>query len=172
MFGKIILNASSILVTATATAVLRESISLMVPWLMVMTAVIIADLASGVRKCLKLGVKVSPSTAFRETISKWLVYIAFVLAVCMIDVVANDDIDFAKWACLFVVVFEMGSIVSNILRPYGIIITPKGLVKWFLRKTPLGDDADDLIKEENIKEAKEYENEKWNMRGKSKKHDE
>lgn len=166
MVYKVILNTSSVLVTASATAVLRDSLSLMIPWLLVMTAVILADLASGVRKSIKLGVKVSPSTAFRETIGKWIVYLAFVLAVCMIDVVANDNIGFAKWACLFVVVIEMGSVISNLLRPYGLIVTPKSIVKWFLRKTPIGEDVDDIVKEEAIKEARKFENEKWNKKQK------
>ena len=164
MIYKIILNISSVILTASALAVLKESISLMIPWLLVMTAVILADLASGVRKSMKLGVRVSPSTAFRETVSKWIVYLAFVLAVCMIDVVANDNINFAKWACLFVVVIEMGSVVSNLLRPYGIIVTPKSLIRWFVRKTPLGDDADELLKEETIEEARRFEDDKWNKK--------
>ena len=166
MTYKMLLIGCSTFLSATAMAVLKDSIALMIPWLLVMTAVILADLASGVRKSMKLGVRVSPSTAFRETVSKWIVYLAFVLAVCMIDVVANDNIGFAKWACLFVVVIEMGSVVSNLLRPYGIIVTPKNIIKWFLRKTPLGDDADDLTREETIEEARRFENEKWNKKDK------
>lgn len=114
---------------------------------------------------MKLGVRVSPSTAFRETVSKWIVYLAFVLAVCMIDIVADDNINFAKWSCLFVVVIEMGSVVSNLLRPYGIIVTPKSLIKWFLKKTPLGEESEELLKEEAIEEARKFEDEKWNKKG-------
>ena len=164
MISKIVLMSSSLLVGSTALALLGDSVEVMVPWMMVMTAVILADLAAGVRKSLKLGVRVSPSTAFRETVGKWIVYMAYVLAVSMIDVEAGWNMYFAKWACLAAIAFEGGSIISNLLRPYGIIVTPMSVIKWFLRKTPLGEDTDELVKEEAIEEAKKFEDEKWNRK--------
>ena len=163
MISKVILMSSSLLVGSTALALLGDSVEVMVPWMMVMTAVILADLAAGVRKSLKLGVRVSPSTAFRETVGKWIVYMAYVLAVSMIDVEAGWNMYFAKWACLAAIAFEGGSIMSNLLRPYGIIVTPMSVIKWLLRKTPIGD-TDEVLKEENIIEAREFEDKKWNTK--------
>lgn len=156
---------SSLLVGSTALALLGESVDVMVPWMMVMTAVILADLAAGIRKSVKLGVKVSPSTAFRETVGKWIVYMAYVLAVSMIDVKAEWGMYFAKWACLAAIIFEGGSIVSNLLRPHGIIVSPLSIIKWLLRKTPIGD-TDEVLKEDVICEAAKFENAKWNVKTK------
>ena len=167
MTYKLILFASSTLVASTALALLGDTVEIMLPWMMVMTAVILADLAAGVRKSIKLGVRVSPSTAFRETVGKWVVYVAYVLAVSMIDVAADFGLTFAKWACLFAIAFEGGSVVSNLLRPYGIIVTPKSILQWLLRKSPLKMDdgeSDSLLKEENIRAAKKAENDKWNRK--------
>ena len=162
---------SSLLVGSTALALLGESVEVMVPWMIVMTSVILADLAAGVRKSIKLGVKVSPSTAFRETVGKWIVYMAYVLAVSMIDVKAEWGMYFAKWACLAAIIFEGGSIVSNLLRPHGIIVSPLSIIKWLLRKTPIGD-TDEVLKEDVISEAARFENEKWNVKTKRDKDDE
>ena len=151
-------------------ALSRQSVALMLPWLIVMTAFVAADLAAGVRKSFKLGVRVSWSMAWRETGGKWLTYTAIILAVCMLNVVATDGDTFAKWACLAIMALEGGSVVSNLLRPYGIVVTPKTILMWLLRKSPLGGDVDELLKEEEVKRAKKEENAKWNTRGK-KNHD-
>ena len=170
----VVQNVASVSVTSLALSVVERSIAEMIPWLMVMVMTVVADLAAGVRKSYKLGVRVSWSTAIRETMGKIVTYIAFVMAVCMIDVVATDGgTIFAKWACLTVVAIEGGSVLSNLLRPYGIIVTPKTILQFFLRKSPLkmsDEDSDELLKEEAIKQAREFENKKWNVKkSKSKK---
>ena len=76
---------------------------------------------------------------------------------------AGWNMYFAKWACLAAIAFEGGSIISNLLRPYGIIVTPMSVIKWLLRKTPIGD-TDEVLKEENIIEAREFEDKKWNTK--------
>lgn len=160
---------SSLFLTAVSLETLTaQSVAIMLPWLLVMTAFVMADLAAGVRKSYKLGVRVSWSTALRETGGKWVTYLAIILAVCLLNVVATEDDIFAKWACLFIMGLEGGSVVSNLLRPYGIVVTPKGLILWLLRKTPLGGDVDDLIKEKEIKKARKEEDKKWNQRAKKK----
>jgi hypothetical protein len=78
---------------------------------------------------------------------------------------------FAKWACLAAIIFEGGSIVSNLLRPHGIIVSPLSVIKWLLRKTPIGD-TDEVLKEDVISEAARFENEKWNVKTKRDKNDE
>lgn len=133
-----------------------------------MTAFVLADLAAGVRKSYKLGVKVSWSTALRETGGKWVTYLAIILAVCMLNVVATEGETFAKWACLAIMALEGGSVVSNLLRPYGIVVTPKGVLLWLLRRSPIGGDVDELAKEEEVKRARRDENQKWNTRRKEK----
>lgn len=158
---------SSLFMTAVSLETLTANcVVIMLPWLLVMTAFVLADLAAGVRKSHKLGVKVSWSTALRETGGKWVTYLAIILAVCMLNVVATEGETFAKWACLAIMALEGGSVVSNILRPYGMEVTPMGVLMWLLRRSPLGGDADELLKEKEIKKARKEEDKKWNQRGK------
>lgn len=160
---------SSLFLTAISLETLTaQSVEMMLPWLVVMTAFVFADLAAGIRKSYKLGVKVSWSTALRETGGKWVTYLAIILAVCLLNVVAMDSDTLAKWTCLAIMVLEGGSVVSNLLRPYGIVVTPKGVLMWLLRRSPIGGDVDDLMREEEVKKAKREENQKWNTRKKEK----
>lgn len=148
-------------VTAVASVFFEQTVAIMLPWLITTFAVILADLAAGIRKSHLLGVHVSPSTAFRETMGKCVVYFAFVMTAAMIDVAAQGGMKIAKWCCLFIMAVEGGSVVSNILKPYGVQVSVKGLVKFFLRKSPLGiddEDADAIIKTARM------ENDKWNKR--------
>ena len=62
-----ITQTTSGLFTPVAIGFIQNSIQMMIPWLIVMFVVIITDLISGIRKSIKLGVEISPSTAFRET---------------------------------------------------------------------------------------------------------
>lgn len=160
---------SSLFMTAVSLETLTANcVAIMLPWLLVMTAFVLADLAAGVRKSYKLGVKVSWSTALRETGGKWVTYLAIILAVCMLNVVATEGETLAKWACLAIMALEGGSVVSNILRPYGVEVTPMGVLMWLLHKSPIGGEADELIKEKEIKKARKEEDKKWNQRGKKK----
>lgn len=160
---------SSLFLTAVSLETLTaQSVAMMLPWLVVMTAFVFADLAAGIRKSYKLGVKVSWSTALRETGGKWVTYLAIILAVCLLNVVATDSDTLAKWTCLGIMALEGGSVVSNLLRPYGIVVTPKGVLMWLLRRSPIGGDVDDLMREEEVKKAKREENQKWNTRKKEK----
>ncbi|MBO4786496.1 MAG: phage holin family protein, partial [Prevotella sp.] len=139
----------SLLLSTTSIAFLGSSLDMMIPWLMVMAAVVFADLAAGIRKSLKLGVRVTFSSACRETFGKLIVYSTIVLFVCMLDVASDGSGLIAKWACMFVMILEGGSIISNLLRPYGIIVTPKSILKWFLKKSPANitdEEAEELLK--------------------------
>lgn len=151
--------ATSGIFTPVAMAFIQKSINMMLPWLIVMFAVIITDLFSGLRKSYKLRIRISPTTAFRETFGKMIVYFAFVMMVAMIDVAANGETMIAKWACLAICALEGGSIFSNIMKPYGIVIAPHSIIKTILKRTPLGigdDEADEIIK------VIEEEDKKWN----------
>ena len=148
-------------VSTIAGAYLQQSLEIMVPWLIATFAVIIADLAAGVRKSHLLNVHVSPSTAFRETCGKIVVYFAVVMTAAMVDVAAHGNMAIAKWCCLFVMIVEGGSVVSNILKPYGLQVSLKGILKFVLKRSPLaidGEEADSILK------TARRENEKWNRR--------
>ena len=150
--------------TPVASAFIGDTIYVMLPWLMTMFSIILADLISGVRKSKKLNVRVSWTTAARETMGKMVTYFSFVLAAAMIDVAANGNAVIARWVCLIVCALEGGSVLSNILKPYGIIISPKGVMKFILKRTPLAPTDEEA--EEIIKEAKKHEDKKWNRKKK------
>lgn len=148
-------------ITTAVSVFWQQSVEIMLPWLLTTLAVIIADLAAGIRKSHLLHVHVSPSTAIRETMGKVVVYFGFVMSAAMIDVAAEGNMKIAKWCCLFIMVVEGGSVVSNILIPYGIRLSLKSILKFFLKKSPLGvsdEEADDFFKQVR------KENEKWNKR--------
>lgn len=148
-------------VSTVASLFFEQAIVVMLPWLITTFCVILADLASGVRKSHLIGVHVSPSTAVRETMGKIVVYFSFVAAAAMISISARGDEKIAKWCCLFIMVVEGGSVISNILVPHGIRLSLKAILKWFLKKSPLGvsdEDAEDFFKQVR------KENAKWNYR--------
>jgi hypothetical protein len=157
-----LMTGVSAVFTPIAMAFIRDSIAIMLPWLFAMAVIIIADLASGLRKSLKLGVHVSWTTAARETMGKFVVYFAFVLAGAMVDVAASGHAKIARWSCLLVCALEGGSILSNLVRPYGIVLTPKSILKLFLKRSPI--QVTDEEAEELLEELKEREDAKFNRR--------
>ena len=103
-----------------ASAFIGQTLSHMIPWLMVTAAVILCDLAFGVRKSLIMGDEVRFSRAVRNTLGKMVTYFAFVCMVCMICVASGEQYGIDKWACLLVCFIEGCSIIGNILKPKGI----------------------------------------------------
>lgn len=103
-----------------ASAFITQTLSHMIPWLMVTAAVILCDLAFGVRKSLLMGEVVRFSRAVRNTMGKMVTYFAFVCMVCMICVASGEQYGIDKWACLLVCFIEGCSIIGNILKPKGI----------------------------------------------------
>lgn len=150
--------------TPVAMAFLQDTILIMIPWLMVMFAIIICDLVSGIRKSIKLKVPVSFTTACRATMGKSVNYFAFVLMVAMIDVASGKEYSIAKWTCLAVCALEVGSVFSNILKPYGITLSMRGILKFVLAKVTDStvDEMDDIVKRDNIRRSRIDENKKWN----------
>lgn len=135
--------------TPVAIAFIQQSIVIMIPWLIATFAVVLADLMSGIRKSRLLGVHVSPSTAIRETCGKIVTYFSFILAVAMIDVAAEGEMAIAKWSCLFIMGVEGCSVLSNILKPSGVQVSLKAVLKILLKRSPLGigdEEADEIIK--------------------------
>ena len=159
-----VVHVTAGLFTPIATGFVFHSIEQMIPWMMAMFMVILADLAFGIRKSKKLGVDISWSRAFRETMGKMVTYFAWVVAACMVDVAAGWHGGGTKWACLLVMAVEGGSVVGNLLKPYGIELSLKELLKLVLKKSPLqvtDDEAESVVREEKKRQIRKREQEKW-----------
>lgn len=168
-FDNAVTQTTSGVFTPIAMSFIMDSIAIMIPWLIVMFAVIVTDLIAGVRKSIKIGVDVSPSTAFRETMGKMVTYFAWVIMVCLVEAAVGRGEGIAKWACLLVIAVEGGSIVSNLLKPYGIDISTRSVLKFFFMRSPLHpseEEAEELIKEDRIEQLRQREHEKWNHKSK------
>ena len=152
--------------TVVTTSYIGDGINTMLPWLVALTAVVLADLAAGCRKSLKLGVHVSISTAARETMGKLVVYWSFVLMVASIEVATGHKYSIAMWGCLLICAFEGLSVVGNILKPMGIDISLASVLEIALQRG-LGlskQEADEVTKEESVMKIKDREEKKWNQR--------
>lgn len=136
---------------ALATAFVQESLSHMIPWLIVTCAVIVCDLCFGIRKSMILGEDIRFSKAMRRTMGKMVTYFSFVCMVCMVSVAAGADYGIDKWTCLLICFIEFCSILSNILKPKGYSLNVKALTSVLLGKALQTDskELDDIIKEEN-----------------------
>lgn len=165
-----VLFASGIIVP-TAFAFLQEALVVMVPWIITMFFVILADLAAGVWKSYKLGIELRFSRGLRETMGKLLVYFAFVCMVACINVAYKGEFQFAKWAAGIVIAIEFGSIIGNLLKPHGINISLSAIIKAILQKSPLPltcEQADAIVQEKNIEEIIEEEKKRTEVMGTSK----
>lgn len=148
------------------TAYLGDGINTMIPWLVALTAVVMADLAAGCRKSLKLGVHVSVTTAVRETMGKLVVYWSFVLMVASIEVATGHKYSIAMWGCLIICAFEGLSVLGNILKPMGIDLSLASILKVALQRG-LGfsrQQANDVAKSETVEQIRQREEKKWNRR--------
>lgn len=144
-------------------AFLEESLVVMVPWLITMFTVIVADLAAGLWKCYKLDIPIRFSRAFRETFGKCVVYFAFVLMACCINTAANSDFSWAKWLTMFIILFEIGSMISNFLKPHGINLSMNAFIKAILTHSALPfscPNADELLEKEDVDKIRQEELEK------------
>ena len=165
-----VMLASGIIVP-TAFAFLQEALIVMVPWIITMFFVILADLAAGVWKSYKLGIELRFSRGLRETMGKLLVYFAFVCMVACINVAYKGEFQFAKWAAGIVIAIEFGSIIGNLLKPHGINISLSAIIKAILQKSPLPltcEQADAIVQEKNIEEILEEEKKRTEVMGTSK----
>lgn len=117
-----------------ASAFVRESLSHMIPWLIVTLAVIVCDLAFGIRKSKMMSEEVRFSRACRRTMGKIVTYFSFVCMVCMINTASGGEYGIDKWSCLFVCFLEFCSIVSNILKPKGYTLNVKALLSAVIGK--------------------------------------
>ena len=104
---------------AIASAFIIETLDHMIPWLIASFAVIICDLAFGIRKSLLMGEDVRFSRAIRATMGKMVTYFAFVCMVVMINIASGNKWNIDVYSCLLVCFIEFCSIISNILIPKG-----------------------------------------------------
>ena len=131
-----------------ASAFIAQTLEHMIPWLMLSAAVIICDLAFGVRKSFLMGDEVRFSRAIRNTMGKMVTYFAFVCMVCMICVASGQKYQIDVWACLLVCFIEGCSIIGNILRPKGIDFSLVGAFGAMFRRVGLDrEDATEVFKE-------------------------
>lgn len=148
-----------------AAGFLSDILSSMIPWLMAMGMVILCDLAFGIRKSLKLGVHVSWSMAFRETMGKMVTYYAFVLMVCTIEAASGHSFAIAQWSCLFVCGIEGVSIIGNMLKPYGITLSLKDVLTLGLsRIAKTSVSFSDIINSDAIDKIRQQEQDRWEKR--------
>lgn len=139
--------------SSIALAVLQDAIQTIIVWLLVMFAVVCCDLFAGVSKSLKTGEHISTSKAVRNTMSKLVVYFSFVLMVALLDTATEHEYHIAKWACLLICVIEMGSIISNILKPHGIDLSLRRVLAVFISKSATGlsvDEAETIFKNDGV----------------------
>ncbi|MCD7721787.1 MAG: hypothetical protein LUI09_06110 [Prevotellaceae bacterium] len=102
-----------------AAAFLKDSVVEMIPWLTVMYVAILTDLVSALRRCNLTGEGIRISRAVRNTMGKAVTYTSFTLLVCMVEVACQRTMHLDRWACLVIILVEICSIISNILKPKG-----------------------------------------------------
>ena len=117
-----------------ASAFVSESLSNMIPWLIVMLMVILTDLAFGIRKSIYRGEEVRFSHAVRATMGKMVTYFAFVVMVCMINTAMGETCAIHKWSCLLVCFIEGCSIIGNYLKPKGVDLNLVGVLRILANK--------------------------------------
>lgn len=158
-----VMEATGGLIIPVMLGFLGESIMLMIPWFITMFTIICTDLAAGVWKSYKLQIPIRISKAFRDTMGKMIVYFAFVIMICCINVALKGEFDFAKWSALFVIVIEGGSIISNLLKTHGINLSLNALIKAFVTHSAFPitcPEADEIFQKEDLKDIRKEELEK------------
>lgn len=134
---------------------LRDTLSHMIPWLIATFAVILCDLAFGIRKSMLMGEEIRLSRAARRTMGKTVTYFAFVCTVCAVEVASGGSYGIDKWSCLVVCFVEFSSIVSNILKPKGYSLDLKELAAVVIGKAARIDkeEIEEIISEDKHKKA-------------------
>ena len=166
------MNSRYIIVQITSGALipilmkfLGDALAQMIPWFIAMTSVVMADLVSGLWKCMKLDVPIRFSKACRETMGKMIVYFAFVCMAACINVAEKGEFDWSRWIAVFVVVIEVGSMAGNILKPHGINISLSAIIKAFIHhswKELSCPEVDEIVEKVPLEELKQQELDKYN----------
>ena len=144
----IVIQLTSGILIPTLLAFLGEAAQLMIPWFLTMFTVVIADLAAGIWKSYKLRIPIRFSKA------------CSVLMACTVSVAADGGTEWAKWLCLFIILIEVGSIISNFLKPHGINLSMNAFLKAILTHSALPfscPNAEELVEKESISQIREEE---------------
>ena len=133
---------------ALFSGIFVQALEPLVNWLLVMTFIIIADLASGIRKHYMLrDEEIRFSKGVRDTMGKFVTYYAFVVAFVMIDIASGGEYHIDKWACLAVCGIESVSIANNLLKPHGLHMSLQGLLRVLGKKVEI--DTDEIVKKDD-----------------------
>lgn len=132
---------------AVFSGIFVQALEPLVNWLLVMTFIIIADLASGIRKHYLLRDEpIRFSKGVRDTMGKFVTYYSCVLAFVMIDIASGGEYHIDRWACLSVCTIEAFSILNNILKPHGLQLSPTGLMRVLGKKVDI--DTNEIIEKD------------------------
>lgn len=133
---------------AVFSGIFVQALEPLVNWLLVMTFIIIADLASGIRKHYLLQDEpIRFSKGVRDTMGKFVTYYSFVVAFVMIEIASDHSFHIDRWACLAVCGIESFSIANNLLKPHGLQLSLQGLMRVLGKKVDI--DADEIVKKDN-----------------------
>lgn len=132
---------------AVFSGIFVQALEPLVNWLLVMTFIIIADLASGIRKHYLLrDEEIRFSKGVRDTMGKFVTYYSFVVAFVMIEIASGGSYSIDKWACLSVCAIESISIANNILKPHGLQLNLHGIMKTLGKKADI--DTNEIIEKD------------------------
>lgn len=138
---------------AVFSGIFVEALEPLVNWLLVMTFIIIADLASGIRKHYLLGDEpIRFSKGVRNTMGKTVTYYSFVIAFVMLEIASKHAYNIDKWACLAVCGIESFSIANNLLKPHGLQLSLQGILNAFGKKVDV--DTSEIVKETKKRKTK------------------
>ena len=107
---------------------LRETAMQSLLWFVPCIAVIIADLAAGIKAAKYRGEKIRISSATRRTVNKCVCYASWI--VCCVALNERYNTQMCAWVGMGIVFLIEGvSFFSNILEPHGQKISIKGILK-------------------------------------------
>lgn len=128
---------------AAALHYLREMATQAFGWFIPCLAIIVADLAAGVRAANWRGEKVRFSKAARRTLNKIFCYGSWI--VCCVALNERYDTSLCAFVGMGIVFFIEGvSFFTNLLEPHGLKVSVKGLLKLIGRKHNL-DNLEDVV---------------------------
>jgi hypothetical protein len=139
---------------AVLSTFLADSIDKMLPWLVVMTALIMCDLIAGVCKAWKLGERVTINRAIRDTTAKACTYYSGVVFACFFQVATSDDTEWCEIAAKIFSAVEGVSILRNIFQWHGYNLDGKALLSMILHRI-FGGNREDY---NGVVKDKEFEN--------------
>ena len=136
---------------ATAMFYLRETAVQSLYWFIPCLAIIIADLAAGIRAAEFRGEDVRFSRATRRTVNKCVCYASWII--CCVALNERYNTQMCAWVGMGIVFLIEGvSFFSNILEPHGLKISIKGILKIAGEKHNLNGLENVIEKREETKE--------------------